>query len=285
MTIAKDIERREQGFYRRIVEEYLKHGSVDAVFRNNDYNLPISYPGVHRLIDRWGIVKTAGPNSKLSEVVTFMILLSDKKVPLERLYKDLPPSFRTSMATMHRVLHNIKEGVTRRAGTALVITSENDPSKILLAEDVSTPRLEMGKSFGSITLPMTFSKKDENPEVSILRVIQQEVLTNETLNKNVPDIIPNSPEPIMYLDIADVRVSVYNIILPSHFGESSFSSFKLRNFKYVEAEQVAMNGVPGVVRVGVREIAKGYLDFLERSEEVYTPTINTSDLNLALLEI
>jgi len=60
---------KEDAFNRFIISEYLKYGSVDEVFRRNDYNLPISYPGVQRLLDKWGIVKAAGPNTLLTEAL------------------------------------------------------------------------------------------------------------------------------------------------------------------------------------------------------------------------
>ncbi|MFH1792433.1 MAG: hypothetical protein ABH819_02190, partial [Patescibacteria group bacterium] len=66
---------REKLFNEFIVSEYLKYGSVDEVFSKNNYDLPISYPQVHRILDKWGIIKSVGPNSKLSEAICFMVLL------------------------------------------------------------------------------------------------------------------------------------------------------------------------------------------------------------------
>ena len=77
-----EIRERENDFYKNIIRLYLKYGSVDEVFRVTNYDLPISYPGMHHLIKRWGIIKSAGPNSKLSETLTFLTLLSDNQIPL-----------------------------------------------------------------------------------------------------------------------------------------------------------------------------------------------------------
>ena len=260
---------RENQFKRFVVSEYLRYGSVDEVFRRNNYDIPISYPEVHRLIKRWGIIKSAGPNSLLSEAVTFLTLLSRDNIPLERLYKGLPPSFKTSVGTMHRLLHNIKEGIIRRVGTALIISPEHNKYEILMGEDVSTPRLELGKPFGSITLPMGYSKEDEDPRDSILRVIQQEVFTNLAINRSLPiEIIPQKPTPFMFLDIADIRVTVYHIKLPGVLsGNDMFSSFKVRNHKYFSIPELSGDGDKFNFRAGIREIGLGYQRYIEKQVE------------------
>jgi hypothetical protein len=278
-------EEKEKRFYKFVVEEYMKYGSVDEVFKRNDYNLPISYPGVHRLIDRWGIVKAAGPNSRLSEALTFLVLLSDKKLPLERVYRALPPSFKTSLGTMHRIFHNIKENIVRRVGTALIITDARNPNKILVGEDVSTPRLELGKPFGSISLPMGYSKSDEDPKLSILRILQHEVFTQATIDKQFPkDVIPETPKPLMYLDIADVRVAVYNLSLSDSLSSTSnFSSYKLKNYQYLSFSQIQDRKNHIHLRAGVREICLGYEKYLTTHESA--PFVQKSLVNSELAQL
>ena len=271
-------EAKEREFCEFIVAEYLKYGSVDEVFRRNNYYLPISFMGVHRLLDKWGIVKAAGPNSKLSEALTFLVLLNDERVPLERLYRSLPPSFKTSMATMHRILHHIKEDVVRRVGTALVISGKEDRNQILIGEDVSTPRIDLGKPFGSISLPMTYSKVSEEPQESILRVLQQEVFSVNAIKRDISsEAVPESPKPFMFLDIADVRVAVYHIPLEKSM---IFSSFKLVDHRYMPASEI-VHGAHNF-RAGVREIALGYSRYLKGEER---PLLAKSLINLALSKL
>ena len=285
MEISPGKEKIEQ-FNQFIVAEYLKYGSVDKVFRQNNYDIPISYPGVHRLIKKWGIIKSAGPNSILSEGITFLTLLSKDKIPLEILYKRLPPSFKTSMATMHRLLHNIKEGVTRRVGTALVITPNDNLDGVLVGEDISTPRLELGKPFGAITLPMGYSKTDEDSRDSILRVLQQEVFTQMAIDRDLPlSIIPDDHEPFMYVDVADIRVSVYHIKLPQRLtNDKCFSSYKIRKHNFVSVSKLSDNNHIGNFRSGIKEIGLGYTKYLEKSAEgVYIkPTVEKCLLNREL---
>lgn len=280
---------REREFNRFIVSEYLKYGSVDRVFSENHYDIPISYMGVHRLLDRWGIVKAAGPNSMFSEAVCFMVLLSDTKAPLEKIYKRLPSSFKSSMSTMHRVLGYMKEGLIRRVGTALVITSEDSKDKLLVGNDISTPRLKLGKPLGATSFPMGYSKPKESVKDSILRVLQQEVFTQEAIDKTMPmEIVPENPKPFMYLDIVDVRVAVYNLTLPHTLSNAKhFSSFKLKDFCYLDYKDIAgSENHKGKFRMGLKEIAFGYSDYLQKSAKgtYYGPVMLKSHVNLQLSE-
>lgn len=272
---------QEREFFVRLIAEYLKYGSVDKVFKVHNYDLPISYPSFQRLIDRWGIIKAAGPNSILSEALGFLVLLSDRKLPVETLYRHLPPSFKTSLGTVHRILHNIKEGAIRRVGTALVMVSSDSPNMVLIGEDIAPPRLELGKPYGSLSLPMSFSKKDEKPEVSILRVLQHEVFTKDAIEKKTPNVIPQNPAPFMYLDIADVRVAVYQIELPHRLSQNqAFSSFKLINHRYMHLTQLINQSEELNFRAGIREIAVGYQSFLE--DKSFAPIFEKSRLNLTI---
>ena len=70
----------EKRFERSLISDYLEHGSVDEVFKKYRYGLPISYPSYQRLIDKWGIIKAAGPNTNYSEVVSFLMKLATEKI-------------------------------------------------------------------------------------------------------------------------------------------------------------------------------------------------------------
>lgn len=276
-----DPKEKEQAFNRQIIAEYLKFGSVDKVFENHHYDLPISYPGFQRLVEKRGIIKAAGPNSMLSEALCFMVLMSDKKLPLEKVYKRLPHTFKTSLATMHRIVHNVKEGAIRRFGTALVITTEDNPEEILVGEDVATPRIELGKPFGAITLPMGYSKENEEVRTSILRVMQQEVFVKETIDGKFPyALLSKKLTPLMYLDIADVRVAVYNLVLPKEI--CNFSSFKVVNHRFLHLS--ALTSGDANFRSGIKEIGLEYKKYLENSNYGFNPApvVETSLVNLSL---
>lgn len=286
---------KELEFNRMIVAEYLKWGSVDEIFSRHNYDLPISYPGVHRILNRWEIVKSAGPNTHLAESLAFFTRLLEERIPLERLYKKMPPSFNTSMATLHRIYGNIKKQVKDeleernplRMGTALVISPYDDKYKILTAVDISTPRIDLGKPYGAVSLPMGFSKRKESGETSILRVLQQEAFSEETILQEFPyQVIPEGAKPFMYLYIADVKVSVYRMTMPPDLScEEGFSSLKLKGFRFVEASELANYSVSDAhIRMGVGDIARGYLDRLSQdiSYKPITPKYYDSQLNLGL---
>lgn len=283
-------QEREERFKTSLVSEYLKYGSVDEVYKIHRYDLPISYASFQRLLAEWEIVKAAGPNGRLSETVTFLARLAEEKMSVEALYRRMPPSFRTSLATMYRVYQHVKEGITRRAGTVLVVTPSEDPYKVLVGNDVSTPRLELGKPYGAVSFPIGFSRKSDSNSDMIKRVLQQEVFTKQTIARFFPDaVIPQSPEPFLYIDVADIRVSVYSLTLPKNLSSlESFSSFKLENHRFLEVTDIISQHLEGKnLRAGMSEIADVYTKFLVQGEgsEAFTPYYEKSSLNNALATV
>jgi len=253
----------EDKFNQWLVEQYFIHGSVDEVFRQNKHSIPVSYANYQRILDKWGVVKAAGPNSKLTESLEFLSHLAYENVPFEKLYKKMPHSFKTSAVTLYRVLSYVKQGITRRVGTALVITPYNSDKNFLIGKDVSISRLEVGKPHGSLSLPMGYSNKLDSKKDSIRRVLQQEVFTKQTINNQFPEIIiPNNPKPYMYLDIADVRVALYHLTLSKELSDSKhLSSFKLKNYRF-ENIKVTKSKDKRNYRAGVIEAINGYTKYL-----------------------
>ena len=279
----------EKKFNEFLVKEYLKYGSVDEVLRVNHFSIPVSYANYQRILDKWGIIKAAGPNNKLSEAINFLYKMVEDGIPLDKLYRKMPPSFMTSAVTLYRVLSYIKEGVTRRMGTALIISPEDKPNLILSGTDVSAPRFELGKAYRSISLPMTFSRKRDSREDAIQRVFQYEVFSQQALNKKMPkNIIPPRPKPFLFLDIADVRVEVFNIKLPTNISKiKKFSSFRLENFKYLDLYKLEdYQSEKNNFRAGIIEAMKGYKKFLELSRRnlKFNPLQYRSELNYYLAD-
>jgi len=279
--------KNEVEFNKFLVREYLKYASVDEVFRIHKYSLPVSYANYQRILDKWGIVKAAGPNSKFSEMVNFLAKMVKEEIPLEKLYKKTPHSFRTSVVTLYRILSYVREGITRRVGTALVITPESEENLILIAKDMSTPRLDFGKPYGSFTIPMGFSSKVDTRNDAVLRVLQQEVFTNETIEKEFPSsVIPKKLEPFMYLDVLDVRVAIYHLVLPKKYSSiSGFSSFKLQDFKFVKLDRILNKKESLNYRFGLENALLGYktcLDF-KRRKLSFNPLQAKSELNRELV--
>lgn len=255
----------EVKFNQYIVREYLKYGSVDEVYRKNSYDLPLSYANFQRVLDRFGVVKAVGPNNKFAEAVDFFAHMVKDNVPFEKLYKKMPPSYKTSVMTLYRILAYVKEGITRRVGCALVLSPYNDPYKVLIARDVSTPNIDFGKYYGSFTIPMGYAKKGAARNENIKRILQQEVFSNEVPVKKFPDFFQkNEMSPYMYLDIADIRVSAYHIELPAEYSQlNSFSSYKLVDYRFIDIEQLLKDKKKiQPMRAGVMEAVGGYLKHL-----------------------
>ncbi len=270
-----------------LVREYLKYGSVDEVFRKSELNLPVSYAQYQRILDEWGIVKRAGPNNNLGELLNFLAKFSQENIRIDALYKKMPHTFQTSLVTIYRVLSYIKEGITRRIATGLVITPYKDENKILIANDISTPRLEFGKPFGALTIPVCFSRKRDTNEDAIMRVLQQEVFSQKAIERKIPRSLIKSSQYFMSLDIADVRVEIFHLPLPEGLSHiKNFSSFKLENFRFVGVNEI-LSGKMRFLREGLTEVAEGYLKFSRLSKQenlVFRPFHLRSRINYHLSE-
>jgi ADP-ribose pyrophosphatase YjhB (NUDIX family) len=258
MSEKSSPETLEQEFNIKIITDYLTLGSVDAVFKKHNWDLPISYSGFHRLIKKWGVVKSAGPNTKFSETVAFLEVLSADKLPIEKVYKKMPPSYKTSAQTLYRVVSNVKRGLVRRVGTALVITNPEDDKSILIGKDISAPRLEFGKPYGSYSLPMGFSKKNESRQTSIKRVLQREVFSQQTIKQDFPsEAIPGNPNPFMHLLIADVAVAVYHLEISPKLLTAA-NSFVLSDLQMQATSEVVSQKDSIYYRSGVVEIVNAF---------------------------
>lgn len=278
----------EKEFNKFLVREYLKYGSVDEVLRVSNHNIPISYAQYQRILDRWGVVKAAGANSRLADTLEFLSKVADEKIPLERVYKKTPNRFKASVATMHRILGYVKEGVTRRLGTAIILTPYSNDNKVLIAKDVSTPRKDLGKQRGSITIPMGFSSKRDTRAQAIKRLLQQEVFAEKVVEKRFPEkLIPVNPKPFLFLDIADVRVEAFHLSLPKALSDTKhFSSFKLEDFQFIEIDKLVKDDGKFKLRAGVKEgilIYKRYRQLLKRNLKP-NPMFDKAALNLHLSE-
>jgi hypothetical protein len=275
------LSERETEFYKPLIALYLKYGSVDQVFSSQYHNTGVSYPHFHRILNEWGIVKSTGPQSHFAEAIFFLTTLAKDKLPLESLYKTMPPSLQISAATLHRILSYIKRGLTRRHGTALLVSPESNPNLVLIGRDISTPRPELGKPFGSNSLPMTYAKGDESDHDSVLRTLQQEVAASLTLNRKLSqNLIPERPRVNLTIDIADVRVKTYRLIIPDSLIEK-LDSFKLADLTFVPLEQIGQKfDLDSNFRAGVPEIAQAYLEI--RDKCIASPPHYDSLLNRSL---
>ncbi len=282
MFVERDTDEQLITIYRSIVRGYLKYGSLERFFETDEgLGLPVSYPQAQRVLNRWEIVKrpTGRSNTFFSEVVSFLQRLAVEKGSLESLYRKMPLSFRTSVATLHRVLGRVRDEKMRREGAAVVVTSEGFPNEILVANDISTPRPELGKPYGSLTIPMVFAAKGEPDRDKLVRAMQQEMFAMDAVNRTFPwEVVPDDPAPFMTVDVADVRVNVFQLVLGQKtLRDHRFTSYKLRDYRLMPTSALKMNRGDQIIRAGLSEIVDGYLDQESGVEHV------VSDLNLALM--
>lgn len=253
----------EINFYKPLIRDYLSRSSVDNVLSKYEYNPGVSVPHFHRILKKWGIVKTVGPNTRLSHALYFLCHMVKENVPLERAYYKSPSFIRRSVSvgTLHRIMQLAKSGLTRRTGTALLISPEGEYDKILIGKDISSSSYALGKPMGSLSLPMTYSKSGEDPKLSILRVVQREALSELAIERQIPkNLISQHPQEIFSIDIADVHVHVYRLILPKELI-SKIGSLKLTDLYFEDIHKVASEiKLDSFYRAGVSEIARTFLN-------------------------
>ncbi|OGD81590.1 hypothetical protein A2572_04390 [Candidatus Collierbacteria bacterium RIFOXYD1_FULL_40_9] len=231
------------------ISDYLKYESIESVFKKHRYNLPISFAGFARLLNKRGVVTTAGPNSHLSESLYFFSLLKEYGGSIGKLHQKL--GLKISTQTLHRVLHNIRFGVTRRYGAALIIENINAPEYFLFGQD-SSLHGKLGQK-GDWTLPMSHTRQQDSHYTSILRVLQREVFTQQTIYNDFPHKLLNQNlKPIFKIDITDISVSIYHLKID--LKQYQFSSFKLFNYQALNLQEIKSLKT----RPGVKEIIENF---------------------------
>ncbi len=252
-----------------LVLAYLKEGSVNAI-------LP-QFPEVpeqtaHNWLDAYDIVKLQGrkPNPLGSVLYFLSQWVAAKDIPLERWYREYTPyRIREALSTpsLHRVVDHIRRLTTRLSATALIITPQDAPEHILVGHDITTPNPQVGKTFGSLSLPMTYSNTGEPPQLSIKRVLQQEVFSNLVLSKDFPDwLVPDELQPFMHVAVADVDVAAYHLQIPWELTDS-FSSPKLDGLKLTPLDQLLKHHpLDTSIRSGVVEIASGHSSYINQPQ-------------------
>ncbi len=255
-------------FEKQLISDYLRYESIESVFKKYKYNLPISFAGYARLLSKNNIVTTAGPNSHLSESLFFFSLLKEYGGSVSKLHQKL--GIKVSTQTLHRILHNIRFGVTRRFGTALIIEDTQDTGSFLLGQDNSLQG-RLGKR-GDWSLPMSHSREQDSHYTGILRVLQREVFTNQTINENFPyEVLKQNLSPIFSINITDIKVRVYHLKIDR--SKYNFSSFKLDQHQFFSTND--LNNLP--TRPGLKEIIQNFIH-LNIAKNL------TSNLNSAILK-
>lgn len=259
---------------------YLMYGSVEESFRSYQEPLPISIANFHRLVKRYGLIKSAGRHVSLPETLHFFHKKAmSPGMPLERVYKQMPLSFQTSLSTLHRIYQYMEKNAVRRHATALIITPEEDNTQVLLGSEVFG-NSRYGKRIGDYSIPMSFSKADEPNFTSVLRVLQQEVFSAIAQKGNLKatsplaqELIEQNPEPIFYFDIVDVRVKAFHLSIPRNM-EGWLRSYKLINHHFRSINDLSLP-----LRAGVNEMVDIYSGHLYNPYTVKPIAYAVSSIN------
>lgn len=256
------------------IAQYLKHGSVEEVYKAHRWDIRIPIASYHRLVKRFGIVKSSGRREvSLSEMLYFFAHKAlTPSVGIETLYSQMPPSFQTSLATLHRIYKSIVNKKPTRVATALFIYDGGNQKQILLGEENITAR-RFGRTRGDLSVPMCFAQDGESNDLSVLRVLQQEVLAPMAIQQTIPEF--SNLIPFAYFDILDVRVALYELSLPRGV---TLGSYKLTNLHFENTSKIFNN--ERAIRTGVKQMIEAYKQY--KSAYSWQPRALTSDINLAL---
>ena len=269
-------------FEQQIVAHYLSTGSVSSVLRALP-GLPYSEPSVHRILNNYDVIRAVGrKRASFSDVLFFFAHLAKENVPLSHLRRKMPPSFAPSAETLQRVYKSVRRNITRSEGVALIITPDENPDVVLIGQDISRPRPWLGKHYGNLSLPMGYCLKNDSQYESIARILQREVFAGLVVRRNFPaDIVPDT-QAIAEVQILDINIKVYNIILSRDLRQ--FSSSILQNHKFYPIREIldptSKDSTP--IRHGVAECLQGYVNYQSRPQLQFSPARIVSSLNLDL---
>ena len=272
-----------------LIANYLKYGSVEAVFSAYSWQIPFSVPEYHRRVKKAGIVKGDGRSNKsiASALYIFLQRALAPDLSLEKIYRSMPIKLRDArLSSIYRIYDSILRGKTRRLAVGAVISPEYDPRQVLVADETMT-QISSAKTQGQATIPFGFASRRQSFDNTVLRVLQREFSSDLALSGDLViggelsnRLIPKDSKPFLELQILDVRVLAANIILPEEFCDlSCCTSFTVKNHRFVRLEQLLDGSIN--LRTGMGEIFQVYKNLLEDS--AFEPRFELSALNKALL--
>ncbi|KKQ01559.1 MAG: hypothetical protein US11_C0006G0001 [Candidatus Roizmanbacteria bacterium GW2011_GWA2_36_23] len=274
----------EMNHIKQLINFYLKYGSVEEAMKRESERVFVSQASYHRILDQFGIVKSAGRYDPFHETISFLMRMTLEKIPHAYLYNEMPYDFENSFLNLNLVIRAVRKGLVTKTGAALVITPEGSNNSVLIGEEISS-RSAYKKKVGDMTVPMGFAKQGEPLYFSLLRLLQQEVSNPLAVNGQLAPygeiaqrIIEHEPNPFMYLDIADVRVAVCHLVLPEELCNANIiSSHRLLNHRFMSGSTIAGNSDNPRIRAGIPEIMETFVQ--TEGRPVFAPPVRISRLN------
>jgi hypothetical protein len=268
----------------KLILRYLASSSIEEANQGLPVNERVTNGIYENLLKEWGIVKYVGPDKQYPEILYLLSESIFNGISIDKSYLKRPLSLEVTLDAVREVFDNIRDGRVLRTATALVLSPEGDPNKVVVGDDYSVPRAKVGKFLGSLTLPECFSKLTENLETSILRVLQREVFSDLAAEK-VPllDKVRISHAPIGFVIVADVKVTCLRGTIPTDLtGE--LSSPTILNLGCSHVEDVLALREGKFIRAGLHETVAEYQRFLD-SGSSFVPRVVTSRLNREITQL
>lgn len=262
----------------KLILRYLAASSIGEANEGLSESEQIPEKLYKEILRKWGIVEYVGPDRQYPEILYLLSEMATRKISLGSVFVRRPLIFGVSVDSFEEVVKNIQRGIILRTGTALVLSPEGEPHSIVVGNDYSDPRGELGKNVGSLTVPECFSKLKEDQRISILRVFQREVFANLSAEGSFNlGMVSVEEAPIAYVDVADVRVTCYRGTIPKRLmGE--LSSPTIFDLKTRQLDEVLSLKRVGTIRAGLPETIREYQRFLISGPD-FEPRVVTSELN------
>jgi hypothetical protein len=287
MTPDRQIKEKNGFTDETLLRLFLKLGSVESVLESFP-NINVSYATYQRLISDRGIIKspTGRPPVHIGALTDFFQTMITENSTIERLNKYPISGFVYGERSLYRVLKKIRTGVISHNATMILAHPQYRPDLLLTARDLCINSVDVEHSR---TAPMTYSTKKEDPYFSLLRVVQQEMLSEMTINgelnvskASTHRFLKNALNPKFYVDVLDVRVGVHILEIPTQLL-SRISSERLDSMHFESLYTVAQSDpVTSEYRAGVVDAARKHVEAHLSNEEKSVGNHFPSQINRSL---
>lgn len=273
-----------------LVRFFLKFGSVEGVL-NAYEGIPCSPAHYHRLILRRGLVKSPSgrPPVKMGSASDFFQAMVVEGMTIETFRSKPLEKIRPSESTLYRIIKSVRSNKCNYYATGLLVHPPNRDDLVLTGMDDCLNSLDLDHNF---TIPLTYSSQKEDPYLSVLRTVQQELLCDLAVSGELAvgspltHTIIGIPRPCFRIQVLDVCVTLYELTLSTDLVDR-VSSERLRDLDFESIHSIATSDpISSTYRAGIVEAAQNYLTLRNKDTiRQYAQLIHQSCLNQYLIAL
>jgi hypothetical protein len=164
-------------------------------------------------------------------------------------------------------IYNVERALVNHSGTMLFLRESESSQNLFIGRDRLRGVFSQGSPRPLWTLPMTYSQREEDPQLSLLRLFQQEVFPDLSSSgilgigsKYSKELIPESISPIFQLYLYDVLINAYEIVLPVQFHEAAKNAYEWSRLEEAGFADVSHLASESPFKPGFRN---GFIDALK----------------------